>query len=288
MAWTDAQQKLARALYAATRKEARYAPMDYPVSVGNVLMRAFPRKYMPLVQGRGVPASAVNAAALTVRDALTDSNRFSGIIPAGTGAPAIVTQRGALYCAKDTRAQMAEVLHYAPGSQTRAPGSLPFPLQTLHQKCMVLLKPTRDINLVTLDGTGAHVQAFFDRLQRVPEVRAALSALRYADITQAIFSGSDYSAARGLGLGLMSNPDIDGLEIGSARSFETTGDEPAMSMFRSGANVLVFGRDQDVLSHRLRIVSLHLIEPDRSGHWRALTLRPDAAGDFVVAAETPL
>jgi hypothetical protein len=165
---------------------------------------------------------------------------------------------------------------------------LPFILQTLQGKCMVMLKPTRDINLVTLDGGEAHVQQFFNALQRSPAVRTAMSALRYTDITQAIFSAADYAAARGLGLGLIGNPGIDGLEIGSARSFETSDDERSMSVFKSGSNVLVFGDDQQTMSHRLRIVSLHLIDPGNGGRWRALTLQPNTLGDFEVVSETPL
>jgi len=142
--------------------------MDYPVSVGNVLMRSFPRRYLPPVYGGTISGARVVEAALTVRDAATDSNRFSGVIPAGLGQPQISAGRGALYCSKDTRAQMAEVLHYAPGAQARRPGSLPFILQTLQGKCMVMLKPTQDINLVTLDGAEANVQQFFNSLQRNP------------------------------------------------------------------------------------------------------------------------
>jgi len=262
--------------------------MDYPVSVGNVLMRSFPRRYLPPVYGGTISGARVVEAALTVRDAATDSNRFSGVIPAGLGQPQISAGRGALYCSKDTRAQMAEVLHYAPGAQARRPGSLPFILQTLQGKCMVMLKPTQDINLVTLDGAEANVQQFFNSLQRNPAVKTAMSALRYTDITQAIFSPTDYAAARGLGLGLIGNPGIDGLEIGSARSFETTDDGQSMSVFKSGSNVLVFGDDQQTLSHRLRIVSLHLIDPGSSGRWRVLTLQPNTLGDFAVVSETPL
>ena len=286
MIWSDAQQRLARAVFKATQAGLRHAPMDYPVSVGNVLLRSFPRVRLPAIQHGTVSGAVVTAAALTVRDATTDSNRFSGVIPAGIGQPMISANRRALYCSKDTAAQMAEVLHYAPGSAARPPGSMPFTLQTLQGKCMALMKPVRDINLVTLDSTEPQVQQFFDSLQRSADAKVALSALRYTDIRQAVFSPTDYAAARGLGLGLVKHPDIDGLEIGSARSFETLG--ATQSVFQSGTNVLVFGPDQVPLTRVLRIVSVHLIDPDASGRSHVLTLKPNAVGDFVVASSTPL
>ena len=51
--------------------------------------------------------------------------------------------RRALYCAKDVRSQMAEMLQYSPGHQARAPGSLPLPLAALSSRVLVMLKRQR-------------------------------------------------------------------------------------------------------------------------------------------------
>lgn len=289
MAWSEAQQKLARAVYAAAKVESRHAPMDYVVSTGNVLMRTFERGYLPPSPGLPLLASKVNENALTVRDAGDDRNRFSGIIPAYGSGPQIQDVRGGgLYCAKDLRSQMAEMLTYSKGHESRSPGSLPFPLQAMSHRWMVLIKPRNDLSLVTLDGGGANVDHFYDRLQRTPAVRAAMTALGYSDITQAIFSRTDYSAARGLGLGLVANPGIDGIEIGSARSFETVTDTLPMSIFKSGTNVMLFGKSMEVLSHRLRVIALMAVEPDANGGWRVLRYEPNVHGDFVEKSNTQL
>jgi hypothetical protein len=289
MAWSDAQQTLARAVYAAAKRVSKYAPMDHTVSVGNVLLRVFDRHHLFGTAPKRVQVGEVNKAALMVRDAGTDRNRFSGSIPAFSGGPLIAPERsGAFYCAKDVRAQMAEMLHYTPDHATRAPGSLQFVLQALHGKCMVLIKPTTDIHLVTLNADSGGTSRFFDELQRADGVRAALTSMRYTDITQAIFSPTEYSAARGLGLGLMSNPAIDGIEIDSARSFETITDGAAASIFRTGSNVLLFGRSGEVLSDRLRVVSLYLLDSDERSGWCVRTLQSDGHGAFSVSSTASL
>jgi hypothetical protein len=183
---------------------------------------------------------------------------------------------------------MAEMLHYTQGSARRAPGSLPVALSALQGLCMVLIKPVNDLSLVTMDGDGADNYHFFDQLQRVPAVRSALQACRYTDITQAIYSPVDYSASRGFGLGLVSNPGIDGIEIGSARSFETISSDSSMSVFKSGTNVLLFGRANEVLSHRLRIVQVTLLDMTPTGGWLVVMMRPNALGQFEVVSKTPL
>ena len=289
MSWTDAQQKLARAVYAATLKASKYAPMDHVVSVGNVLMRAFDRKFFASIyHGGRVSVHDMNAAALTVRDQQSERNRFSGVIPAFGALPLVQNVRGgALYCAKDVRAQMAEMLQYTPGSAARPPGSLPFPTAALHQLCMVMIKPVADLSLVTLAGEGANVGYFYDELQRAPDVRAALALMKYRDITEAIFSTTEHSAARGFGLGLIANPGIDGIEVGSARSFETLSSASPMSLFKSGTNVLIFGGNNEVLSGRLRIVQVTLLDQTHGG-FEVVTLTPRSNGFFEEASRTRL
>jgi hypothetical protein len=289
MDWNDKRQRLARAVYAAAKFESRFAPMDHVVSTGNVLMRAFAKDYLPMVPGAPVSATLVNSNALTVRDALGGNSRFSGTIPAHGGQPQISQARGgALYCAKDLRSQMAEMLQYSDGHEARVPGSLPFPLAALASRVLVLIKPRQDLALVTLDGGGANVDQFYDRLQQFSGVKPALAALGYRDITEAIFSPDDYSAARGVGLGLISNPGIDGIEIGSARSFETVTASSAMSIFKSGTNVLLFGQTIQVLSHQLRVIALMTVQQAASGAWQVKRYEPGPSGDFVMKTTTKL
>ena len=289
MSWTEAQQKLARAVYAATLKASRHAPMDHVVSIGNVFTRTFERSFLtPIYRAGRVSVHDMNAAALTVRDQLGEKNRFSGVIPAYGALPAVQNVRGgALYCAKDLRAQMAETLHYKSDSAARPPGSLPIPIAALHTLCMVTIKPVADLNLVTLAGDGANVDYFYDELQRAPDVRAALAAMKYRDITEAIFSTTEYSAARGFGLGLVANPGIDGIEVGSARSFETFTSASPMSVFKSGTNVLIFGGNNEVLSRRLRIVQVTLLDHPRGGA-DVVTLTPRGNGFFEQASRRRL
>ena len=86
----------------------------------------------------------------------------------------------------------------------------------------------------------------------------------------------------------MSNPGIDGIEIGSARSFETVSSDSSMSVFKSGTNVLLFGRANEVLSHRLRIVQVTLLDINPKGGWLVVTMQPNALGQFGVVSRTAL
>src|ERR1700730_18146818 len=85
--WTDKRQHLARAVFAATKRQAPYAPMEGPVSVGSPLMRAVGRNIVK-VSGTGtINASSANNA-IQIRDATSNKNRFTGAIPSCVGQPA--------------------------------------------------------------------------------------------------------------------------------------------------------------------------------------------------------
>jgi hypothetical protein len=289
MAWTDVQQRLGRAVYEATAKEAGEAPMHHPVSVGNYLMRSFPRRYMPAATSGVIPGGLLNAGALTVRDAATDQNRFSGVIPSAAGKPAIAPKRGGMYFSLDARAQLAELLHYTNGSSARMPGDAAFTLRALSDRCLLMCKPRNNLALVTIEEFRGEVNRFYNDIQQHPDVKTALKQSNYGDITQAIFAPNDYSAARGFALGLESDASIDGMVVGSARNFETTGS--AGNRFASGDNVVLFGTDQQALTHRIKILSVYTVDhnvPGFAGKWSVQVYEANASGDFVASKQFAL
>ena len=117
-AWTAPRLALAHAVYAKARKDSAYAPMSTPLGPGNVLLRSFDRQYI----GQGTPATIAGQLVLEsikVRDAGLDQNRFSGMLPAAHGRPAVVPRRGGLYCSTDIRAAIAELFHYGQPNLSR-------------------------------------------------------------------------------------------------------------------------------------------------------------------------
>jgi hypothetical protein len=293
MAWSSAswnadRQLLARAVFQATKREVGNAPMHHPVSIGNYLTRSFDRKYMPKPVNGVLSGSALRSSALTVRDAQGDGSRFSGKIPAGVGKPEIVPQRGGMYLSYNLRGQLAEGLHYA-SSGKHVPGSLQSTLIALQGRCLVLCKPKNNFELVTLYEFGNDVEYFYNAVQRDRDVSAAMKKLGYRDITQAIFAPDDYSAPRGFSLGIESDATVDGLAIGSARNFETTGSQG--NRFESGDNIVLYGPNMQTLDDRINVVSIHTVDfdaPAAPGRWSVQTFRPNGSGDYEVSGVVAL
>jgi hypothetical protein len=256
--WDTDGQRLARAVYTATKRETMHAPMLHTVSVGNYLLRSFAIGHMPTPIGGSINAIDLKRSALTVRDAIKSNSRFSGPIPADGGLLAIEPARGGAYFSLDARAQLAELLHYATGSAARLPGDLKFTLNALAGRCLILCKPRNNLDLVTTYEFGAEVDAFYNGVQRHPDVKAALSKSGYGDITQAVFDPEDYSAGRGLSLGLEADPGIDGLAVGSARNYESTGGSG--QRFLSGNNVVLFGPNMQSLENRISVLSVYVVD----------------------------
>ena len=100
---------------------------------------------------------------------------------------------------------------------------------------------------------------FFDRIQRDPDVQQAMRAAGYKELFKAIYAPADYSAARGLGLGLESNGDIDGVQLVFARDYRA--DAGRHQVFRTSDNVMLFGVDMKLAHDKVRIDSLHLLDP---------------------------
>ncbi len=294
MAWSSAswnadRQTLAHAVYEATKRESGDAPMHHPVSVGNFLTRSFARRYLPPPVGGVISGMALRANAFTVRDAAGDGSRFSGMVPALGTKPAIMPKRGGMYLSYDLRGQLAEVLHYATKSGAHRPGNLQPTLQAFSDRCLILCKPKNNFELVTIYENGGDTGRFYDAIQRDAKVSAAMRKLGYRDITQAIFSEDDYSAPRGFSAGLEADSSIDGLAIGSARNFETTGS--AGNRFVSGNNIVLFGPNLQSLENRLKVVSVHTVDfnsPGAAGKWSVQSYEPNGAGDYVRTRVVPL
>jgi hypothetical protein len=286
--WNADRQTLARAVYEAAKREARNAPTHHPVSVGNYLTRSFDRKYMPKPVGGLLSGAALRSSALTVRDAQGDGSRFSGKIPADTKRPEILPRRGGMYLSYNLRGQLAEGLHYA-SSGKHVPGNVQSTLVALQGRCLVLCRPKNDFELVTLQEFGNDVEHFYNAIQRDRDVSAAMKKLNYRDITQAIFAPDDYSAPRGFSLGLESDSAIDGLAIGSARNFETTGSQG--NRFESGDNIVLYGPNMQTLDDRVKVVSVHTVDfdpPAMPGKWVVQSYKPNGAGDYEEVGVAPL
>jgi len=256
--WNPVRLALAHAVYAKVANEAPYAPMTAPIGPGNVLMRSFERKFLG---STGLPASIDENKVLEsirVRDAAKDQNRFSGPLPAYKGKRAVFPLRGGLYCSEDIHAAIAELLHYADPALSRRvinPGTR---LSAFMNRCFVSLRAVDELDVVSLDSGSERMLPFFDLIQRDPDVQQALRAAGYKELFKAIYAPRDYSAARGLGLGLEDNVDIDGVQLISARDYRA--EVSRQDVFRTGDNVMLFGVDQKLAHDKVRIESLHLLD----------------------------
>ncbi len=273
--WTATRLALAHAVYAKARRESAYAPMSTPLGGGNVLLRSFDRQYI----GSGTPATIpgqVVLESIKVRDAGLDQNRFSGLLPAHQGRPAVTPQRGGLYCSEDIRAAIAELFHYSQPNLSRSLIGRPQRLALFTHRCFVSMRAVGELGVVNLNGDSPDMLPFFHRVQADAEVARALAAARYKDLFAAVYAPQDYAAARGLGLGLEANPGIDGIQVISARDYET--DAGQQRVMRTGDNVMLFGLDQRIATDKLRIESLHLVDPVPGGHELLVTHYARAGG----------
>lgn len=277
--WTAGRLALAHAVYTAARREAPYVPMATPLGHGNLLLRSFPRHHL----GAGTPASIdqqVVLESIRVRDAAQDQNRFSGPLPRHQQQPAVRPLRGGLYCSEDIRAAIAELLHYADPALARQLIGRPERLAPFTRRCFVSLRPAGELDVASLNGESAAMLPFLRRLEQDAAVAAALQAAGYPSLFKAVYAADDYAAARGLGLGLEANAGIDGLQVLSARDYET--DAGSGRVMRNGDNVLLFGLDQHLAIDKLRIVALHLVDPEAGSTAMKVThYAPGAGGKFV-------
>jgi RES domain len=255
--WTPARLELAHAVYARVRKESAFAPMQAPLGPGNLLLRSFDRKYI----GAGLPdtiSGQLVLESIRVRDAAVDQNRFSGAMPAHRSQPAVFPRRGGLYCSEDIRSAIAELFEYASPTLARSLIGRPARLDVFKQRCFVSLRAVGELDVVSLNSSSPAMLPFFKRVEDDPAVAKALAALRYKDLFDALYRPQDYAAARGMGLGLESNPAIDGVQVISARDYET--DAGGQRVMRTGDNVMLYGLDQRIATDKVRIEALTLVD----------------------------
>jgi hypothetical protein len=284
MTWTPDRVKLFHAVYQATARLSRYVPADF-VGTGLYLRRNMDARYLTVTtvgtQRTLDPASVLGA--ITVRDATRDANRFTGIAPPLPGKPAVPVTRGGLYTSEDHTALLAEMYHYAdPALPRDTYGKAPL-LDMAAPKCFVRMKTVRELLVADLDSSAGPTQRFFRDVQGDSDVAAALAAIGYRSLDEAVFHGQDYSAGRGLGLGLASNPEIDGMRVTSARGFST----PDLSG-ETGNNVLLFAADQKPAGGLVQVASVHLVERDPSGAFVATHFLPGPSSVLVESGSVTL
>jgi hypothetical protein len=279
--WTDKRQHLARAVFAATKRQAPYAPMEGPVSVGSPLMRAVGRNIIK-VSGTGtINASSANNA-IQIRDATSNKNRFTGAIPSCVGQPALIDRRGGLYCSNDATALAAEMYHYSGLDFSRKLLGYGARYSVFEHKWFAKLQVVRDITVVNLGSKSERTLPFLEKLQADNNVNRALKDLGYKELFQALTAEDDYSATRGLGLGLASIPTIDGAQVLSARDYNTpVGDNFA---YQTGDNVVLFGLNQRSPLDLVRVESLHRVHKDAAGDLKITHFEIGSTGNFEVAS----
>ncbi len=284
MYWDQNRRQLFQSVYAAVTKLSRYAPFD-GFGAGLPMRRNLPSIHLAF---SGAPGSRVIGAnsvlsGITVRDVTKDSNRLTGIAPNLPGLSSVTVMRGGLYTSEDVAALLAELNHYADAALPRDRfGKAPV-VDVVQPKAFFKMQATRELLLVDLDTSSAGCVRFFAEVQQQPGVSNALATLGYRSLLDAVAHASDYSAARALGLGLASNPEIDGLRITSARGFST-----ADVTDETGNNLVLFGADQQPLVGMVRVTSIHLVESAVAGTMQAIHFLPSAIGTFVESGATPL
>lgn len=297
--WTQPRLKLVRAMREATFRESRHAPMSRSLGPGNTLLRHVGRAR---ALGSGIPQRIEAQQALKlieVFDGKLDQNRFTGPVTDSGNRPLLeAPKRGGLYCSADIRASIAEMLHYANGNLSRELIGSRERLMPSTLRCFLSLRPTRELDVVNLVADAPGMLEFLARLQRDPAVAAALPAAGHQrGLFAAVFgvpppgkhldlSGldpevlNDYSAARGLGLGLQDNTEIDGIELLSARDFATR--VGAQEVMRTGDNVVLFARSGEPARDLVRIQAIHLVDEVPGSPELLITHYAGAAGGSFV------
>jgi hypothetical protein len=132
--------------------------------------------------------------------------------------------------------------------------------------------------VVNIDSRSDATLPFFEKLQRDNEVHGALKNLGYTDLLMAITNREDYSAARGLGLGLASNPEIQGAQVISARDYVTpVGGNP---VYQTGNNVVIFHDNGKVAADLVQVTALHTVDRDKTGALTVTHFKPGSSGLF--------
>ena len=119
------------------------------------------------------------------------------------------------------------MFQYADPALTRDAFGKPPLLDMVAPRCFVKMKTVRELIIADLDTSSDRTLRLFHEIQKDKDVTAALSALGYRSLIDAVLDPNDYAAGRGLGLALATNPEIDGMRITSRAN-----SQPPMSWVR--------------------------------------------------------
>lgn len=228
------------------KTEAGNVPQSY-LPAGAILERAVDIKYVTLAPNHLVNRSSAEAA-VTVRDANRDANRFSGISP----NPAVKSQ-GGLYLFRHEEAGLAEMMHYSENGGARLPVSVgtrrvsvPHLMATKAIFKTYLTRPFMLANLSSYSTGGGEVGRFFNDIASEPGVKNLLGG---APLQSKMLDAGDYSVSRAFGLAFGSSRFLNGLEAQTARQTER--------VYQTGNNICLFG-DQGTPVSGLKVDSVLL------------------------------
>ncbi len=114
----------------------------------------------------------------------------------------------------------------------------------------------------------------------------ALRDLHYRSLFDAVMDADNNAAGRGLGLGLATNPELQGMQIPSARGYET--EAGGLSWMETGNNIVLFVENERPASDLVRPVAVHVVDRDDGDSLKVRHFTPDADGDFVYLDSDPV
>ncbi len=222
--------RLFEAVFNAVKKKAALG--DFPqayLPAGAYIERASDKKYVSLApNGLVSKTSATNG--LIIRDAGSDSNRFTGTSPVST-----IKNQGGLYVYKHEEAGLAEFMHYGEDMKTLPMNintkrvSVPHLMATKAVFRIRTLKPFILADISPFSG-GSYVQKFLNEIENDASVKKLLGGV---SLINKILDPNDYSAGRAVGLAFGTVNYISGLQSQTARSTERYG--------TTGDNICLFG-----------------------------------------------
>lgn len=229
--------KLFEAVYNAVKKraEAGLFPQEY-LPGGTILERAVDKRYVVLAPN-GLIYKNSAAAAITVRDANNDMNRFTGTSP----VPYIRNQ-GGLYLFRHEEAGLAEIMFYSEKMNTLPMNTATRRISVSHMmatKSIFRIRVTKPLILanISLLSGGGEAKRFFDEVGNETNVKNLLYG---ATLSQKMLDPNDYSVSRAFGLALATINYINGIQSQTARVTDRT--------YLSGDNVCLFGENMQPVS----------------------------------------
>jgi hypothetical protein len=225
------------------------------------LLRSVAHERAPLVTTpAGSPKGFISAEqerqGRTPRDVLDarTNNRWTGWGPGGHVA--------GLYLSLSSGALAAELAHYQHGKVAEA--------FTQGRQTLLSYRVLGSLLLVDLSKHCLQADRVFELLGKDADVRAELmkAGMPGRPLKELAFSTTDYSVARGIGIGLAmaKEPSFDGLIVHTARGDERTGFD--------GDNVVLFGKAGEPHSALWLECIIHLTSSGTVDEINRVTVRP--------------